>query len=222
MEVVTGGLCMNEHPEPNDGVITVLRHGTVVPYYKVSSNGWYYVSYNGKMGWIGGSPYSKVVNNQPQQSIPQNTQGNNTPETKQSTGTLTINSPIGLWMNKGPNTSSAGITVIPYNTQLNYVAEQNGWYEVNYNGQTGWVDGEYVNIDNSNQQSQGITTDVIVNSPVGLWMNNGPSASSSQIVIIPYGTELVATSEQNGWYKVSYNGQTGWNYAAEQNGWYKV
>ena len=56
---------------------------------------------------------------------------------------ITIASPIGLYMTYGPNGTGGIITCLPYGTELQVLGEKNGWYEVNYNGSTGWIDAEY-------------------------------------------------------------------------------
>lgn len=186
-------------------------------------NGWYNVSYDGQTGWIDGQYTSGLSNVGNGQSV-------STKNTKNSLnsvvrGQLQIKSPIGLYMAAGPNTQSNLGVAVPYNTKLIFTAEKNGWYRVSYSGEVGWVDGQYVTVLNNNSTKNNINTNssdisskegnainltVSVNSFVGLWMNAGPGANTSKLICLPDNTILNATNEENGWYKVSYNGQVGW------------
>jgi hypothetical protein len=46
-----------------------------------------------------------------------------------------------------PSTTGAELAQIPTGTVLIYTAIENNWYQVNYNGQTGWVSGTYVTLE---------------------------------------------------------------------------
>ena len=194
VEVTADGLCMNSKPEPNDGVITVLKKGTIVPYFRESKDNWYYVEYDGKMGWIGGSPYSKVVT---------------TKKIPVGTPTATINIDGGIWLNKTPNDSHMGTMFAPDYAKVSILKKQGDWYEVNYQGGIGWVNENYLtnfkseSIENSKQY-------VTVTSPIGLWLNNGPSVNSGHILCLNDNTSLKVIGQENGWYNVEYNGITGW------------
>ncbi len=200
VEVTAGGLCMNENPAPNDGIITVLKHGTVVPYVAVSSNGWYKVIYNDKEGWIGGSPYSKIVND--------NNNNNNSQSSNNVIGTTTITSPIGLWELNSPSMAGGHLQVIPYGAKVNVYGENNGWYEVSYKGQKGWSYSKYTSgLNNANTSSQKAT----VISPVGLWLNSTPSVGNG-IEVMPYRATMTILGQEGNWTKVNYNGTIGWCY----------
>ncbi len=51
---------------------------------------------------------------------------------------------------------------------------------------------------------------VYVNADGGLKMRKDASANSAVLAVIPNGTKLTVLDERDGWYKVEYNGQTGW------------
>jgi len=51
---------------------------------------------------------------------------------------------------------------------------------------------------------------VYVTADNGLNMRENPDAKSKSLAIIPNGTKLTVLEEKDGWYKVEYNGQTGW------------
>lgn len=51
---------------------------------------------------------------------------------------------------------------------------------------------------------------IYVNADGGLSLRADRNATSQRLEMIPKGTKLVATEELDGWYKVAYNGKTGW------------
>ncbi len=51
---------------------------------------------------------------------------------------------------------------------------------------------------------------VYVNAEGGLNLRDTPAATGKLLVTIPNGTKLIVLEEKDGWYKVDYNGQTGW------------
>lgn len=51
---------------------------------------------------------------------------------------------------------------------------------------------------------------IYINADGGLSLRSDRNTSSERLELIPNGTRLVATEELDGWYKVEYNGKTGW------------
>jgi hypothetical protein len=54
------------------------------------------------------------------------------------------------------------------------------------------------------------STTIFVNADGGLSLRKEQSATSQRLTLIPNNTKLTTTSSLNGWYQVTYNGQTGW------------
>lgn len=106
----------------------------------------------------------------------------------------------------------------------------NGWYQVSLNGVTGYMSGEYLKASWNTQASapaantvtvapQAVpTTDspasgnVKVNLSAGEVLNlrSGASTQSSKLASIPGGTVLALEGTSGNWYKVTYNGVTGY------------
>lgn len=86
-------------------------------------------------------------------------------------------------------------------TKLQIIKEQeNGWYQISFNGRTGYVSGEYV-------YSPAVTHEVNADR---LNVRSGPGIRNGKIGMVERGTELtVIHTENNGWHKVAYNGETG-------------
>ncbi len=58
-------------------------------------------------------------------------------------GTAVITANIGLNMRQQPSTNSPILISIPNGVTCLVFAQSNGWLQVNYNGRTGWVSGQY-------------------------------------------------------------------------------
>lgn len=102
----------------------------------------------------------------------------------------------------------------------------NGWYQVSLNGVTGYMSGEYLKA-SWNTQAANTTTvtqqvapaasspasgNVKVNLSAGEVLNlrSGASTQSSKLASIPGGTVLALEGTSGSWYKVTYNGVTGY------------
>ncbi|NHM33273.1 SH3 domain-containing protein [Neobacillus terrae] len=83
----------------------------------------------------------------------------------------------------------------------------NGWYKISYNGKTGYVSGQYIRVTSSSSSP----------SPVyrlntnGLNVRSGPGVQYSKLGLLKNGSVLnVIHKETNGWYKINFNGRTGY------------
>ena len=102
----------------------------------------------------------------------------------------------------------------------------NGWYQVSLNGVTGYMSGEYLKA-SWNTQAANTTTvtqqvapaasspasgNVKVNLSAGEVLNlrSGASTQSGKLASIPGGTVLALEETSGDWYKVTYNGVTGY------------
>ena len=132
-------------------------------------------------------------------------------------------------LRKGPGTAFGVITSIPkgaYATFLNLGATNNDgshWYKVKYNGSTGWVSKSYATITNSKDSgssSSGSTYDMsgnyIYTAEGSVNVRKSPSKDAASLGTVSSGKYLdflgKGSTDSRGvrWYKVDYNGKTGW------------
>ena len=149
---------------------------------------------------------------------------NNSSVTTPTTGHTTIQSSIGwLHFRTGNSTNYNILGKIPTGTIVNVLGQNNGWYKVKYNGQLGWVSGNYttgikfgsssetIKEPITNQSTSKIKSTTRIQSSIGwLHFRTGNSTSYNILAKIPTGTIVNVLGQNNGWYKVEYNGQTGW------------
>ncbi|MGE7938781.1 SH3 domain-containing protein [Bacillus paramycoides] len=125
-----------------------------------------------------------------------------------NSSSYTVNADV-LHVRAGSSTSHDIITRVYNGQSLNVIGEENGWFKINHNGQTGYVSGEFVSKNgatNNNVSTGGnnkVTADV-------LRVRTGPSTSSSVSGRVYEGQTLNVIGQENGWVKIKHNGQVGY------------
>ncbi|MGL5066546.1 MAG: SH3 domain-containing protein [Sarcina sp.] len=188
------------------------------------SNGWYKVNYNNQIGWICGN-YTTGIKSGSVTTSPQPTKKASTNQsTSKVESKTTIQSSIGwLHFRTGNSTSYNILGKIPTGTQVNVLGQSNGWYKVEYNGQIGWICGSYTTGLNNNSATSSVQTNAIgttnIYSSIGwLHFRSGAGLNYNILDKIPTGTQVKVYSQSGNWYKVMYNGQTGWIYSTYTTG----
>jgi uncharacterized protein YraI len=105
-----------------------------------------------------------------------------------------------------PTTASTIITTIPKNTILKLTSYSNGWYQVNYNGKTGWIRGDLLSAVPAGRY-------VTVKDAYQLNVRLSSSTAAQIIGTITQGqyAEKLSQTADGSWYKVSINGVQGWS-----------
>ena len=187
-------LHLRTQPNTQSKIIKSLTEGSHVIILG-QTNGWYKVDINGTIGYVSGSYLTQT--------------------TGITTGVVAnLGGAPYLHMRAGGDQYTPIIQDLPAGTRVNILSNDGGWYNIEYNGLIGYVYSAYINTgaaaSNPSSSVQSASGVVTVMSPVGLYMNNGPAVGTGIITAIPYMTNVSVSAVQNGWYKVSYNGMTGW------------
>lgn len=204
--VVTADLLnVRSGPGTNYDRIDTLANGKKVTLLG-ASNGWYQISYDGKTGYVSGT-YIQVESSGGTTPDP-------TPTPTQKTGVVTADV---LNVRSGPSTDYSKIDAVYSGKQLTITGEINGWYQVSYDGKSGYVSGEYVAIKNNTPPADpGDDPDTSVANKTGIVSANalnvrsGPGTSYNKIDCIFAGKKVTLLSLSNGWYNISYDGKTGY------------
>lgn len=161
-----------------------------------TSNGWSKVVYNDTIGYAS-KDYLK---------------SDSSVSGKFGTGTITGND---VRMRKGAGTNYAIVGTYSKGTKMTVTGAKGSWYAVKYNGKTGYVRYDYMSISvatktttSSSTSSKTTYTGVITGTDVR--MRKGAGTSYSIVGTYDKGTKMTITGSQQGWYKVSYNGKTGY------------
>jgi uncharacterized protein YraI/biotin carboxyl carrier protein len=145
-----------------------------------------------------------------------------------------VTSPDGLNLRSSPDINSGILTVVPGGAQLTITgpAQNGNWLPVSYNGQTGYVDGDYVVTSGNTVTASGADasgaatlsaaatvspTSIPANSSAtvlpsdGVNLRSGPGSSFGVLTVMPQGAQVTITgAAQSGtWEPVTYHGQSG-------------
>lgn len=123
-----------------------------------------------------------------------------------------------------PDVKSGKICAIPYGKAVSYIeTAQNGFLKINYDGREGYALASYLSTEKPPERTT--TTSAPVSSPVNasygsyyvqycdenITLRAEPRTDSTDICKIPLGESVsVLGKADNGFYQVSYNGETGY------------
>lgn len=108
-----------------------------------------------------------------------------------------------------PDDNSIQIGIVPKDTVAYLIDYSNGWYQVNYNGNVGWIWGDFVTSIPSGKY-------VAFTGSNYLNIRANPSTSATVVGTLARNqyAEVIGYSADGLWYKISINGVQGWAYKA--------
>lgn len=128
-----------------------------------------------------------------------------------------VNCRESITLRKSPSTKAEEYCQIPLGAAVSYVGTAgNGFYQVIYNGQSGYALASYLSFDSGeNPEEQDVTYMEVVNCRESITLRKTPSTKGEEFCQIPLGAlvEYKGTAE-NGFYMVVYNGYTGYALAS--------
>ena len=133
-----------------------------------------------------------------------------------------VNCNESITLRTSASTSAGEICQIPLGAAVSYVeSAPNGFYKIIYNGNTGYGLASYLSQDkpsvSGSSSGSGGTyrTFIVVNCNESITLRTSASTSASEICQIPLGSAVsYVESAANGFYKVIYNGHTGYALAS--------
>jgi mannosyl-glycoprotein endo-beta-N-acetylglucosaminidase len=204
----------------NSTITAKLTKGTEV---KVLSefNGWSKVQANEKIGYVSSKYLSaKLDDIQEEPKIP--TEDEIVDEQITTSKYINVEQGSSLKMRNNPLTTASVIVNIARGVKVQVLSESNGWSKINVYNHEGFVKSEYLSVnkpetiiaekETETPLSETDITTKYVNVSVGSSLNMRSAASTSASVItkISRGTVVTIHSQENGWSKVSANGQVGY------------
>lgn len=110
-----------------------------------------------------------------------------------------------LYLRQAPG--GAVITTLSKGTTVAVLNNSSSWYKVSVNGKEGYVSGEYLTGTTATDVALGTGT-VKCSSSVNF--RSAPNTSSTSYGELKNGTKVNVVGVSSGWYKVTYNGKTGY------------
>lgn len=189
-----GGLRLRQSASTGARVVTTLSNGSALDVVKAVDGDWYQVTANGKSGYVSRDYVTFTCTG------------------KVNTSTLNLRS--------GPGTGHSKVTTLSKGAAVKVLSMEQGWYQVSADGKTGYVSMEYITLDAQQEQPSQTTAPTQTTRQSGqvnassLNVRSGPGTGYSRVTTLSRGASVTVTGEENGWYKISANGKTG--YASKQ------
>ena len=110
-----------------------------------------------------------------------------------------------LYLRQSPG--GAVITTLSKGTTVAVLNNSSSWYKVSVNGKEGYVSGEYLTGTTATDVALGTGT---VKCSTSVNFRSAPNTSSTSYGELKNGTKVNVVGVSSGWYKVTYNGKTGY------------
>ena len=198
----TAALNMRTGAGTGNSIIMTMPKGAEV-IVQSTANGWSKVVYNDTVGYASAQYLSAAG------------------EVSGSFGTGTI-SGSDVRMRSGAGTSYSIIGTYDKGTQMKITGAAGNWYAVSYSGKTGYVSADYMTL-SAGATSSGTSKPAQTPAPTpgtggfngaiigtSVRMRSQPNTSSSILGYYSNGVTMTVLGSVEGWYKVSYNGKTGY------------
>lgn len=205
-------ITLRPQPDVNSGEITQIPLGSAVSYVEAAENGFYKVIYNGSTGYALASYLSATKPSETATSGQINTADYET--------YYVVNCKQSITLRPQPDVNSGEITQIPLGAAVSYVkAAENGFYQVIYNENTGYALASYLSATKPTVSTSNNTvsyeTYYVVNCKQSITLRPQPDVNSGEICQIPLGAAVsFISTASNGFYYISYNGNTGYSLAS--------
>lgn len=124
---------------------------------------------------------------------------------QQATGVVAVKG-SDVCMRSSASDSGSEVAVLDNGMIVSILGKSGDWYQVNYNGNTGYVSGS--SLDDVADASELNTTGLVTASDVNV--RDSASASGKLLGTVNSGTELSVTGFDNGWYAVTFAGKEGY------------
>ncbi|MBE7103409.1 SH3 domain-containing protein [Bacillus cereus] len=175
---------------------------------------WVKINYSGQTAYISKDYISKSGSNA---NVDQTNGQQNNNVTVQTDGTYVVDT-TSLRVRTGPATYHSVIGGVLNGQTLRVTGVENGWLKINHHGRTGYVSSEYVNFVKGGTSSKTETSNTSTGEAVGdyyvnvsaLNVRSGAGTNYDVIGALSNGIKVQVLSEQNGWFKINYNGKNGY------------
>ena len=192
----TENLKVRTQPNTSAEVLGTLKKGTKVETYGLK-DGWYEIKYEGKTGYIS-AKYTTETD-------PSTPTPNPTPETK------TVYTTENLKVRAQPNTSAEVLGTLKKGTKVETYGLKDGWYEIKYEGKTGYISAKYTTETDPSTPTPNPTPETkTVYTTENLKVRAQPNTSAEVLGTLKKGTKVETYGLKDGWYEIKYEGKTGY------------
>ncbi|MDZ5254243.1 SH3 domain-containing protein [Clostridium sp. LIBA-8841] len=207
---ISSNLNVRKGPGTSYSVVGYLLNSEEVK-VNYEKDGWYNITFNGnKEGYVS-KKYISLEND----STPENPEKPSVEPEKPSVsvnkqGIIKVNSTLN--MRSGPGSNYGVIGTLRNNDKVEILKEVDGWYEIKFNGKTGYASKSYITIVNegsnnesNNENKEGTVYGVSTN----LNVRTGPGTNYQVLGYLLPGNKVKILGEENDWYKVQFTTNSG-------------
>ena len=229
---VSTNLRIRKSPNTSSDVIGYLTNGEIFN-IDGKEGSWYKINANGKVGYIHGDYVKEVSGNSNSNS---NSNSNNSGSSSNLDTSLAgkkgtvVNVSTSLRVRQSPSTGSSVVGSLRGGQTFEIKGKSGSWYYINANGLTGYIHGDYVQVDggsssnggqssgNSEQSSENNSvmdtslagkTGKVVNVSTSLRVRQSPSTSSSVVGSLSAGQTFKINGKNGAWYNIDAQGTKG-------------
>lgn len=193
-QVIGTSVRLRKGPSTSDEVLCYCPKNAAVTVYS-SENGWYKLSYNGKVGYMSGD-YVRI-----------------TPKETYSTAKSASLNANGVNLRMGPSTDVfSSVKKIGKSDKLSVTGVYGDWYQVNVGGLYGYVFADFVDIGTTSTTPNVDKMDNKVGTVTGngVRVRSGPGTNYSIVAYYNKGVQLTVTGKSGDWYQVKSGSLTGY------------
>ncbi|MEE0326314.1 MAG: SH3 domain-containing protein, partial [Butyricicoccus sp.] len=187
-------LNVHEQPDASSKVLGTLKKDTAVVVTE-EKYGWYTITFNGQTGYI-----SAKYTTETDPSTPTPTP---TPETK------TVYTTENLKVRAQPNNSAEVLGTLKKGTKVETYGLKDGWYEIKYEGKTGYISAKYTTETDPSTPTPTPETKTVYTTE-NLKVRAQPNNSAKVLGTLKKGTKVETYGLKDGWYEIKYEGKTGY------------
>ena len=171
-------------------------------------NGWYKIKWNNDTGYVAKDYVATSAGSSASSASAQSLAANAT-----VTGGTTIN------VRSGPATSYARVGMVGTGKRVAMLDKSGDWYHISFDGKTGYILGTYLILDGSEAPAVAAPAPQSAGTSVGnatvrggstINVRSGPGTGWSRITTVGTGKRVTLLSEEGGWFKVEFDGRTGY------------
>ena len=142
---VTESLRLRAEPSTGAPILTVAPQGASVSLLSEEIEGWYQVSYQNLSGYMSADYISLVSEGTKTKTAPQDA-GDDDGLEDQAYIRVDTGDGTPLNVRSGPGTDYTALGSLSDGSRLPITGDSDGWYQIGYQGQEGWVSADYVQV----------------------------------------------------------------------------
>ena len=121
-----------------------------------------------------------------------------------------VNCTTSVNVRSGPGTGYAVLGSAKKGATYTVTGQSGSWYKIDYNGKTGYISTTYLSVSGTTTPPPTVRTGKVVNCTTSVNVRSGPGTGYAILGSAKKGATYTVTGQSGSWYKIDYNGKTGY------------